>query len=97
MVGQEKNVEIDTLSECVKSIADGLKRNIPLLKYSVNTRHESILCDPEFVRELTRLHKNFVIVPVDKASNNYTFVCKRFYISILIEELDLTRFLGTLH
>ena len=25
----------------------------------------------------------------DKASNNYTFVCKRYYIDILIEELGL--------
>ena len=35
------------------------------------------------------LHENFVIVPADKASNNYTFVCKRHYVDILIEELGL--------
>ena len=35
------------------------------------------------------LHENFVIVPADKASNNYTFVCKRYYVDILIEELGL--------
>ena len=57
------------------------------LSRSVNTRHESIFCDPEVVRELSRLHENFVIVPADKASNNYTFVCKKYYVSILIEEL----------
>ena len=40
---------------------------------------------------LSRLHENFVIVPADKASNNYryTFVCKRYYVDILIEELGL--------
>ena len=32
---------------------------------------------------------NFVIVPADKASNNFTFVCKKYYVSILIEELGL--------
>ena len=37
----------------------------------------------------SRLHENFVIVPADKASNNYTFVCKRYYVDILIEELGL--------
>ena len=31
-----------------------------------------------------------MIVPEDKASNNYTFVYKKYYISILIEELGLT-------
>ena len=45
--------------------------------------------DPDVVTELSRLHENFVIVPADKASNNYTFVCKRYYVDILIEELGL--------
>ena len=59
------------------------------LKHSINTRHESIFSDPDVVTELSRLHENFVIVPADKASNNYTFVCKRYYADILIEELGL--------
>ena len=50
-------------------------------------RHESIFIYPDVVTELSRLHKNFVIVPADKASNNYAFVCKRYYVDILIEEL----------
>ena len=86
---KKEDVEVDTLSEWVKSIANVLKRRIQRLKCSVNTRHESIFCDPEVDKELSRLHENFVIVPADKASNNYTFVCKKYYISILIEELGL--------
>ena len=39
--------------------------------------------------QFPRLHENFVIVPVDKASNNYTFVCKKHYVDILIKELGL--------
>ena len=77
------------LSEWIKSIADVLKRRIRRLKHSVNTRHESISSDPNVVREISRLHENFVTVPADKASNNYTFVCKRHYVSILSEELGL--------
>ena len=49
---------------------------------------------PEVVREFSRLHENFVIVPADKAANNYTFVCKRCCVSILIEELGLNSLLG---
>ena len=37
----------------------------------------------------SRLHENFVIVPADKASNNFTFVCKRHYVNIVSEELGL--------
>ena len=73
-----------------KSIADVLKRRIRRLKRSVNTRHESIYV----VRELSSLHENFVIAPADKASNNYTFVCKKYYVSILIEELGLNSLPG---
>ena len=91
---KKEDVEVDTLSEWVKSISDVLKRRIRRLKRAVNTRHESIFCDPEVVRELSRLHENFVIVPADIASNNYTFVCKKYYVSILIEELGLNSLPG---
>ena len=90
----KEDVEVDTLSEWIKSIADLLKRRIARLKHSDNTRHESIFCDPEVARELSCLHENFVIVPADKASNNYTFVCKRYYVRILIGELGLNSLTG---
>ena len=86
---KKEDVELDTLSEWIKSIGEVVKRRIRRLKHSVNTRSESICRDPDVVRELSRLHENFVIVPADKASNNYTFVCKRHYVDILIEELGL--------
>ena len=82
---KKEDVEVDTLSGWFKSIADIPKPRIRRLKLSVNTRHESIFCDPEVAIELSRLHENFVIVPADNASNNYTFVCKKYYVSILIE------------
>ena len=31
----------------------------------------------------------FVLVPIDKASNNIAFICKRFYAQVLLEELGL--------
>ena len=86
---KKEDVELDTLSEWIKSIGDVLKRRIRRLKHSINTRYESIFSDPDVVTELSRLHENFVIVPADKASYNYTFVCKRYYVDILIEELGL--------
>ena len=94
---KKEDVEVDTLSEWIKSIAGVLKRRIQQLKHSVNTGHESILSDPDVVRELSRLHENFVIVTADKAFSNYTFVCKRHYVSILSRNLDLTHSLGSLH
>ena len=89
MSWSQDDVKLDALSEWIKSIGGVLKRRIRRLKHSVNTRHESIFSDHDVVTELSRLHENFVIVPADKASNNYTFVCKRYYVDILIEEYGL--------
>ena len=86
---KKEDIELDTLSEWIESIGEVGKRRIRRLKHSINTRHESIFRDPDVTPELFRLHVNFVIVPADKASNNYTFVCKRHYVDILIEELGL--------
>ena len=84
---KKEDVEVDKLSECIKSIGDVLKRRIRRLKHSVKSRHESIFSEPYVVTELSRLHEKFVLVPADKASNYYTFVCKRYYFDILIEEI----------
>ena len=36
------------------------------------------------------LLQRFVIVPVDKASNNFAVICKKFYIEVLMKELGVT-------
>ena len=48
-----------------------------------------VLKDPTTVAYLENLHKKFVIVPIDKASNNVAIVCKRFYITSILDELGI--------
>ena len=38
---------------------------------------------------MRRLHDDFVLVPADKAANNVTVVCKKYYIERLIKELGI--------
>jgi len=38
---------------------------------------------------LSDVQYNFVIVPIDNATGNVALVCKRFYASVLVEELGL--------
>ena len=38
---------------------------------------------------LDNIHKDFVIVPIDKATGNIALVCKRFYASVVTRELGL--------
>jgi hypothetical protein len=37
--------------------------------------------------ELALLHENFVFVPTDKAQNNISIVCKKFFIESLLKEV----------
>lgn len=42
----------------------------------------------EFSNKVKNLQDKYVIMPVDKASNNFGFVCKRFYARVLFSEID---------
>ena len=48
----------------------------------------SILRNADVKKSLAELHKDFVIAPIDKASNNVSIVCKKFYIDTLIAEIQ---------
>ena len=84
---KQEEVELDTLSEWVKSIKHQLKRRIYMVSRSVDTKPISIFDDEVVSRHLADLHDRFVIVPADKASNNVVFICKTYYYSCLQKEL----------
>ena len=77
------------MSEWIKTIGEVVKRRIRRLKTFCQHQIRVHFSCNDVARELSRLHESFVIFPADKASNNYTFVCKRHYVDILIEELGL--------
>ena len=52
--------------------------------------YNSVLKDNAVVHYIQKLHKRFVIIPIDKAANNFAFVCKKFYIDVLRKELGIT-------
>ena len=51
--------------------------------------NKPVLRDPDALAELSRLQKLYVIVPVDKAAKNFSFICKKFYKETLEKELGL--------
>ena len=58
---------------------------------------ESVVIKPYFPllqkhsikKQLENLHTKYVITPIDKASNNVAFICKRHYAQTLVDELGL--------
>ena len=45
---------------------------------------------PKVRQYINYLHDRFVIVPVDKASNNFGIVCKSFYLDVIKNELGIS-------
>ena len=44
---------------------------------------------PDILLELKKLQEKFVFVPTDKAGNNISVICKKFYIEQSLRELDI--------
>ena len=53
--------------------------------------YNNILSKTEVKNSLSKLHDAFVIVPIDKASSNVSFICKYLYMEILSSEITLAK------
>ena len=63
---------------------DRLKKHIiPKTTKPVLKNDSSLAC-------LENLQEKFVLVPIDKASNNIAFVCKAFYIKRILDEVGVS-------
>ena len=72
-------------------IVNKVKSRINVLKNKkVPMSAKSILSDSEVTSYLKNLHANFVLVPIDKTSNNIAIICKRFYIERLLSEVGFS-------
>jgi hypothetical protein len=60
----------------------------------MRTTYPFVFHKPEVIKELNRLHEEYVLVPADKASNNIVFVCKAHYYQCIIKELGINSTIG---
>jgi len=75
-VGKQE-VEFDTLSDW-----ELIRKRIIKLSRSMSSKVRSTFND-KGVENLTDIHNNYVVVSVDKPSNNIVGVCKTYYITFL--------------
>ena len=67
-------------------------QKIEWLKANRKFNHvEQTLRNKKSRTELSRLQRDFVITPIDKATGNVAFICKRFYATVLLEKLGLNK------
>ena len=99
---KEISIGIDELIESLSSKtddADQLKiwRDLVILKVKSKITElkksiipgvsKPVLSDEGVMNYLRSLHKKYVIVTIDKAANNFAFICKQFYVSKLLDEV----------
>ena len=67
-----------------------VEEKVTLLQQRIHPREVNpILKDPIVEQYLRHLHNSYIIIPIDKAANNVSFICKRFYVLTLLREVGL--------
>ena len=69
-----------------------LKVNSTILSVTPKIRNSSPKCvlkQNAVKNYLSDLHTKYVIVPIDKAANNVSIICKKFYVEKLLDEVGL--------
>jgi len=88
-IGDRTDLTKQSLDPWKNKVIEGVKSKIELLKQKITPQKTNpVLQDPDVLQYLEHLHKKFVIVPIDKAANNFAFICKQFYISKLLSEVS---------
>ena len=56
------------------------------LKFS---KVNQVLRDPEVISHQNILQEQYVMCPIDKAANNITLICNKYYVQVVLQELGL--------
>lgn len=76
------------MAEFIEKCQDIMNKRLSYLrKY---TDEASSMLDQVAIQEHKNISKKFVIAPVDKAANNYVFVCKKHYFQLMCTELGIS-------
>src|SRR5215469_2166557 len=87
---QIEKKELKSLDDWSKLVFDAVEKKVNKLKtirkFQPSCRTK-ILERKDVKDYLKNFQKDFVFVPTDKASNNISIVCKKFYIQVLLKEV----------
>ena len=86
----KEKVDVRVLSEWKCRLLLEVKSKIKILrKHKHYPKRKKSLDDEDVKSYLDDFHNKFVITPTDKAGNNFSIVCKKFYIQCLLKELGI--------
>ena len=83
-------IDITEFDEWKSKIIETVEERSKVCKKKLNFRKVSpLLQDEETQKYLKEIHEKFVMVPIDKATNNIAFICKKYYIDRILKEIGL--------
>ena len=88
-ISEREHIAIEKFREFKIKVKDKVKIEVNLNKqrYKRAKNAVPVLKDPGAAKELKRLHNEYVLTSVDKASKNVGIICKRFYLESIYKEL----------
>ena len=76
----KKSIPVSCFNLWKSEVLTNAKRQIDSIR---NRRFKKpLLTDDNVVAKLKELHKSFVVVRTDKAANNVSIICKKYYINV---------------
>ncbi len=92
-ISKRNKIPIGHFSACKVLFTDLANKRMASLSKHTGTKTTPLTgADWKYLR---KFQEKFVIVPADKASDNYIFVCKHYYLQVLCKELGIAQHLGT--
>ena len=74
------------LTSWKEKIMERVDAKIISLKQKITPRMTNPILKRDHVQAyLDNLHKNFVLVPIDKAANNIAIICKKYYVEVIFK------------
>ena len=84
------SLDVESFLAWKKKILELVDSRIKILNSrKVPSVTKPVLQDEDVIASLAEIHRKFVVVPIDKASNNVALICKRFYIQNLLNEVGV--------
>ena len=88
-LAEKTQQDISTFDTWKAHVISMVEAKIESLKKTLKPHFtKPVLKDTEVLSYLESLQRKFVIVTIDKASNNFAFICKKFYVSKLLSEVN---------
>ena len=85
------NLDSSEFRSWKEKVLSTLNQKVETLKrYKTPKKTNPVLKNNDALQYLEQLHNRYVVVPIDKASNNVAFICKSFYIKRLLSEVGIT-------